>query len=383
MSESQKIDEAQQRLVDAFRAYLHTVITAHQYGKQANLQAMPGPKTRDYCAALAKLPGNSLAAELAAPINALINEIDEAAMTFYRPLYQNLIKDPAKVTEHERILQQLDFALALVLRRLPSIAQFRARSSKDPDLMCEVVCGMAGHGPETARLVRRYMKEFTEEIRNSDGSLEEGDIIDDFAWDVYERVEALDRFADEFPEHVRLAARYMHGWPMLVHRHTANKKRFAELVKRLDLGAKYPLDATESARFRPDSPMVRYLDPLVHHIHYVHSFTHGKTWKSEAEERKDLAFWWRDCIDDLPDDQAIEALRGIPKLPLLTKITAPEWSEKAVVPIIMAGDARDWKNCTEPALKRIARQAGVKSRATFKSRLSSAVTATLRALARA
>ena len=41
-----------------------------------------------------------------------------------------------------------------------------------------------------------------------------------------------------------------------------------------------------------------------------------------------------------------------------------------------------WANCTEPVLQKIAGQKGVKSRATFKSRLLSAVSATLKRLAR-
>jgi hypothetical protein len=72
----------------------------------------------------------------------------------------------------------------------------------------------------------------------------------------------------------------------------------------------------------------------------------------------------------------------LPQLPPLTKATATEWTEKVIVPVIMATDARDWKNCDEPALLRIAKQRGVKSRATFKSRLLAAVSATLRRLAR-
>ena len=69
-------------------------------------------------------------------------------------------------------------------------------------------------------------------------------------------------------------------------------------------------------------------------------------------------------------------------MPPLTKATANEWAKKALVPLILATDARDWKNCEEPVLQRIAKQKGVKSRATFKSRLLAAVSATLRRLAR-
>jgi hypothetical protein len=63
-------------------------------------------------------------------------------------------------------------------------------------------------------------------------------------------------------------------------------------------------------------------------------------------------------------------------------MTAAQWAEKAIVPLILATDARDYENCNEPVLQKIAKQKGVKSRAIFKSRLLSAVTATLRRLAR-
>ena len=78
----------------------------------------------------------------------------------------------------------------------------------------------------------------------------------------------------------------------------------------------------------------------------------------------------------------VAALRALPHLPPLTKTTASEWTEKVLVPLILVTDARDWANCTEPVLQKIARQKGVKSKATFRSRLLSAVSATLERLAR-
>ena len=50
--------------------------------------------------------------------------------------------------------------------------------------------------------------------------------------------------------------------------------------------------------------------------------------------------------------------------------------------MILITDARDYAHCTEPVLQKIAQQKGVKSRATFKSRLLAAVAATLHRLAR-
>jgi hypothetical protein len=378
-SEPSEPDKEREILLKQFRAYLHLAITARQTGKDKELEAMPGPQIQDYCRVLAELPDNTLAGELAKPVCTVLKQIDEAAMHFYRPLYHKQIEDPAKRAEYERILWQLDFALALILRQLPGLVRFRAKRTKCSDLICDATFHAIGNGAEAAQMIRRYHKEFPDDVDNSDAP--EG-FPDQFAWDTYQRVEALDKLADEFPNHVRTAARQMHGWPMLVHRHTNNNTRFKELVERLELGVEYPLDASEGARFRPNTPLVRYLDPLICQIHYVQRMTSYSTHETEEKERESLGFWWRDVQDEQPSDEVVAALRAVPQLPPLTKATAAQWAEKAIVPLILVTDARDYTNCTEPVLQKIAKQKGVKSRATFKSRLLAAVTATLRRLAR-
>ena len=249
------------------------------------------------------------------------------------------------------------------------------------DRLCEVIGGM-NRSSDAPQLVRRWQKEFPEYCRGTDGSLIDGGFPGQFARDTYQRVEALDRLVDEFPDYIQIEARQMHGWPMLVHRHTNNRRRFQQLAERLELGVEYPLDASEGARFRLDTPLVRYLVPLIFRIHYVQRMASYSTHESEEKERESLREWWWDGQDERPDDEVVAALRALPQLPPLTKATATEWTEKVIVPVIMATDARDWKNCDEPALLRIAKQRGVKSRATFKSRLLAAVSATLRRLAR-
>ena len=197
-----------------------------------------------------------------------------------------------------------------------------------------------------------------------------------------------DRLADEFPDIVRYAARRMHAWPMLVHRHTNNRRRFNQLADRLELGVEHPTDASESARFRPDTPLVRYLEPVIYRLHlfyYGSEFDHGSAdleFESMEAENESIGRSWRQWPEDLPGEDILRVLRAARRLPPLTKATAAQWAEKAIVPLILVTDASDWANCTEPVLQKITKQKGVKSRATFKSRLLSAVTATLRRLAR-
>jgi hypothetical protein len=381
MSEKSKLAETHEDIKNPFRAFLQTAITAEQFGQRSNFAAIPGAKAANYCVSLAELPDNALARELAAPVWAILREIEQSAMLFYRPLYHKKVTDPKKAAEYERILWQLDFAIALIQRHFNTLVRFRAKRTKCPDLLVDHLCAML-RGEEASELLRKYQKEFPDDCRDESGRITDGGFPEMFAWDTYVRVEALDRFAEAFPEEIKLAAKIMHGWPMLAHRHTKNRKRFETLAARLELGVDYPLDASDAARFRPNSPFVRYLDPLISKLAYVRSVTMGDTYETPEKETESLRRWWWDIQEERPTEEEIAIARVLRKLPPLTKLTANEWAEKAVVPIILACDARDWKNCEEPALKQIAKQKGVKSRATFKSRLLSAVSANLRRLAR-
>ena len=109
--------------------------------------------------------------------------------------------------------------------------------------------------------------------------------------------------------------------------------------------------------------------------------TYNQSESVEEEKERVRHFWWQ-WPDEPPADEVVEVLCAVRQLPSLTQATANEWSEKTLVPLILATDARDWKDCGEPVLRRIAKQKGVKSRATFKSRLLAAVSAALQRLAR-
>src|ERR1035437_3008103 len=135
-------DKERDALLKEFRAWLHLVITAHQTGQAKQLAAMPGPQMRDYCHRLAKLPGNTLACELSAAVGAVLEQLDVAAMDFYRPIFQKKVESPAKQAELEVILEQLDLALAFVLRRVRTMANFRGGVTKSTDLLCDAT-GMA------------------------------------------------------------------------------------------------------------------------------------------------------------------------------------------------------------------------------------------------
>ena len=128
--------------------------------------------------------------------------------------------------------------------------------------------------------------------------------------------------------------------------------------------------------------MVRYLDPLIYRLHTLWCNVGGGQYETLAEEKRILVIMWRVWPEEDPTDEVMEILRATRHLPPLTKATALAWAKTALVPLIMVTDARDWKSCAEPVLQTIAKQKGVKTRATFKSRLLAAVSATLQRLAR-
>jgi hypothetical protein len=375
--------ETQLHWLEGFRAHLHIVITAGQTGQQARLAQLPGPGMQAYARALARLPDNALAAELVKPVWAIFNQIENAATGCGKALKAEALTDPAQRAELEQVREQLDFALALVLRQLSCLVRSRAETTQCRDLLCDAIGLLGiGDGPAAARWLRRWQQEFPENNREADGTMSPESFPDLFAWEAYQRIAALDELADEFPEQLQMAAKQMHAWPMLMHRHTDNRRRFEELAEKLQLGAEYPLDASAGARFRPDTPMVRYLDPRVCRLNFVRTAMADTEWKTEEQESESLRWWWGGSLAKLPGDEVLPVLRRLRDLPPLTKATASQWAEKAVVPMILATDARDWRQCAEPVLQRIANQRGVKSRATFKSRLLAAVAATLRRRAR-
>jgi hypothetical protein len=128
--------------------------------------------------------------------------------------------------------------------------------------------------------------------------------------------------------------------------------------------------------------MVRYLDPLIYRLHVMRSETGDRQFESVKKEQEWLHQIWWNWPEEPPGEEVLAPLRAARRLLPLTKATAAQWAEKVIVPLLLATNARDYANCTELMLQTIAKQKGVKSRATFKSRLLAAVTATLRRLAR-
>jgi len=355
---------------------LAATVQSEQRGTKPELDHDVDWETWRTCRHIAGQSGNQLAGILAAPALAVIPLIEQLIWKTGAGLRSKSLNDEQR-KEAANLSEQLDFALALIHRNLGYLISWRGQHTSSSDLFCEAWVVAKGDSSKAARLIRRCVKDFPGEV-----APQSENIVDSFAWETYQRVQELDRFADEFPDQIRTAAVHMHGWPMIRQRHHDNRVRFEALAEQFKLGSAYPLDTSKNARFRADTPMVRYLDSMVCHLDYVRGMTGSTKYASVETEKEPLRQWWRDGSVDEPKDAVLEILRVARGLPPLTKATAREWAKKVIVPLVLAGDGSDYRSCKEKALQQVAKQTGVKSQATFKSRLLAAVAPTLTSMAR-
>ena len=323
--------EAKQREIALrqFRAYLHLAITARQTGREKELKALPGPDSLAYCQALARRPGNLLIDELAHPVNALLAQLRAVAYACEARLAPGSPGPPAKSGVDRQILADLDVALAAILREVTSVVKHRAAATDCPELLGEVLFGwMIDHDRQLEAWLRRYQQLQTGDGREADGSLTPGSLPDAFARDVFARVAALDRLTTAFPDHLATAARCLPAWPLLVYRHVDPHPRLAQLAKRLDLGAECPVPATETATFDPDSPLVKYLLPLIDRLEAMRAEWDDRTCPAIDMEQKLLRdLWWR-WPEPPPGESILAPVRRARLLPGLTRATAGQWARE-------------------------------------------------------
>lgn len=119
-----------------------------------------------------------------------------------------------------------------------------------------------------------------------------------------------------------------------------------------------------------------YLEPLICRLD---DFRDTMLWiasrEAEPATPERIANAWQESLfDEKPSDAVVDVLRRIPDLPVLTKGSAQAWSKEVIVPYILLTDGANPASAEEPFLKNIWNHRGVKSVATFRSRLESAVT---------
>ncbi|MGB8356223.1 MAG: hypothetical protein WCD79_20160, partial [Chthoniobacteraceae bacterium] len=138
-------------------------------------------------------------------------------------------KDPKGVVaagNARLFLDFLDEAIAKVIPGFISLLEHRAGRTENADLLRLGINNVIGDGTDAVQLIRRYHELFPKADLLSDGTVGSSNSIDQFAREIYSRMDDLDTLADEFPAHMRTAAVEMDSWPMLQSRDHDNSERF-------------------------------------------------------------------------------------------------------------------------------------------------------------
>ncbi len=260
-----------------------------------------------------------------------------------------------------------------------SLISLRASTSWCSDLLVDESMSALGDGPKALRLMRQQYSQFGDE-RHADGTLPPDSFPHFFVWDTYLRVLALSELADEYPDHVRTAAALMDGWPMVVRHHLKHEDEFQRLTGLLGVGSEYPFDVSPRRKRGSGTLLFQYLEPIVFMFHRFRATYPTRKSKDEAQEFVRRVRFELDGDDrtegEIPE-AVLAAFRAALKLPPLTCVSAAAWSHKILVPYILATEIID-RSRAIPVLRNIWRHRAVKSIPTFRSRLESAVTDTLR-----
>lgn len=281
--------------------------------------------------------------------------------------------------------RDLEFGLGRSFSNLRSIADLFALTSESSDLVTEMMLLTSGNAERAAKLLPIYRQLSPDEFESTNGQAPGDTILESIAWETIQHVQFLERLSKQFTPHIRNLARRVSAWPVLMAQRDAANQSFRFAVRELDLGKDYPLDTSPSARFRPSNKMGIYLTTLVERLHnfrITYSYWHAL---AERRGKRDLGVIgrsWREDYEPEPNKEVVAVLKSAVALPPLTKETSDRWSKEAIVPLIMVLDAKTPAKCAEPALQTIWKQKGVKSLATFRSRLLTSVRQTLRSLAR-
>jgi hypothetical protein len=201
--------------------------------------------------------------------------------------------------------------------------------------------------------------------------------VESFAWDTVNRVRRLAQLSKRYPAQMRNVARQLLTWPVMSSMpYLTGDDTWDDYVD-LELGSEYPLDTSSRARIHHESAMGRYLTNWIERLHEFRLSIRFRPQEVPGQARPDeetIRRCWGSEHEPEPGPKIVAVLRVVLTLPALTKATSHEWSQRALVPLIMLADAgSDETTCREPALKAIWRQKGVKSLGTFRSRLLSPV----------
>ncbi len=145
-------------------------------------------------------------------------------------------------------------------------------------------------------------------------------------------------------------ARELPYWPVLYFKNTAANNQLPPILEKLDLGKECPINVSESAKYRLETPINGFVWRCLRHFQTVHWLIRieletpgvdrgtgkAKTFEEAIEplvfQRVESPPARRAGIYGMIDRAEIPIYQTSYKLPPLTKTTAKEWADKAIVP---------------------------------------------------
>lgn len=202
--------------------------------------------------------------------------------------------------------------------------------------------------------------------------------VEAFVWDTVKRVRRLAELTKRHPEAIRKVSRQLLAWPVMsdVPESAAAFRSWGDYFD-FELGRDYPLRVNPRARIHHSNEIGHYLTRWIVRLHEfrlsLFFSPEGFPARQKAREEMIRRCWPLDGEPE-PVPQLVAVLQVAADMPALTRATSDEWSKRVLVPLIVAVDAgADEPSCRVPVLQGIWRQKGVKSVATFRSRLLSKV----------
>jgi len=194
-------------------------------------------------------------------------------------------------------------------------------------------------------------------------------------------------------------ARDIPYWPMLRFLNSAanSKKQFQRIADQLELGKECPINVSELANYSLETPINSFVWKCLRHFQRVHrhirhdykypGFGHvdrkAETFEEAVEgivfTKLEPPYTLRPIIVGMIKREDIPIYKASYALPPLTKSTAEEWADKAIVPYVCS-KYPDFRNV--PEFSNIFKRSGVKTRGQQRAQIRKDIIRSLTSMAR-
>ena len=311
----------------------------------------------------------------------LVKEIDSLGerLTLIASAFDSLGPESAHATGSKakrfaELRDHADLCLSRAVSDLSVKMRSRANYTHSVDLLADSVLIAMGNCNDCIDLIESFYRLLGDDTEGT-GQVDAETFPDQFLWDLAQRVESFPAFAERYPKHLYFAARHLHGLPMMVSHHIDITHDFKRLADMLRMGTKHPLDVSARSKKGGRTPIMAYMEPIIYRLNTLREILQSRVEQEPESISYERINWlWTYSYSEKTPEAVIEVLRKLTLLPSLTKSVALLWSREVVVPYVLLTDGMDAANSDIPFIRNIWAHRSVKSTATFRSRLQSAVT---------